>query len=227
MKECSPSLLLLRKRVVVVDDHPMTRHGLVQLINAQPDLLVTAEAGDARQAPAAIRPPLPDLVLADITFPGKSGTELIKDLQALHPEVPILVLSMHDESIYAERVLRAGGRGYLMKSEGGEKVLEAIRCVLAGHIYVSQEMSATVLDSLVNRRSSSAETVLSALTDREFEVFQLLGQGCSSRQISQRLAISVPTVGTHRMQIKRKLKLTSATELLQYAVRWSATQQSI
>jgi DNA-binding NarL/FixJ family response regulator len=212
---------------MIVDDHPMTRRGLVQLISAESDLAVSAEAGSAHQALAALVPPLPDLVLADITMPGKSGLEFIKEMQALHPEVPVLVLSMHDESIYAERVLRSGGRGYIMKTEGGEKLLAAIRQVLSGQIYVSESMSATILAMFANRRSAAADTGLAVLTDREFEVFQLLGQGLSTRQIGARLGISIPTVGTHRMQIKKKLKLETGSQLTQRAVRWAASQQAI
>jgi DNA-binding NarL/FixJ family response regulator len=218
---------ITQRRIMIVDDHPMTRRGLVQLISAEPDLVVSAEAGSAQQALAVLVPPLPDLVLADITMPGKSGLEFIKEMQALHPEVPVLVLSMHDESIYAERVLRSGGRGYIMKTEGGEKLLTAIRRVLEGQLYVSEGMSATILATFANRRSAAPETGLAVLTDREFEVFQLLGQGLSTRQIGARLGISIPTVGTHRMQIKKKLKLETGSQLTQRAVRWAASQQAI
>src|SRR5215469_3179428 len=137
-----------RKRILIVDDHPMTRHGLAQLMRHEPDLLVCGEAHSAHQAMSVIPSLRPDIVLADITMPGKSGLEFIKDMRVTHPEVPVLVMSMHDELIYAERVLRSGGRGYVMKSEGGEKVLEAIRRVLHGEVYLSRAMSTTLLGAL-------------------------------------------------------------------------------
>jgi DNA-binding NarL/FixJ family response regulator len=163
----------------------------------------------------------------DITMPGRSGLEFIKDMQAQHPGVALLVMSMHDETIYAERVLRAGGRGYIMKNEGGEKVLEAIHRVLHGEVYVSQSMSAALLDLLTRQRSSVAEATPGVLSDREFEVFQLMGQGLSARQIGQRLNLSVKTVGTHRQHIKQKLKLQTGPELIRQAVRWAAAQQLV
>ncbi len=214
-----------RRRILVVDDHPMTRHGVTQLINREPDLKVCGEAATAHQALAAIPATRPDLVLADITMPGKSGLEFIKDLQALHPELAVLVMSMHEENIYAERVLRAGGRGYIMKSEGGEKLLAAIRQVLQGQVYVSQSMSAIILDSFTKRRSGMGDARPGVLTDREFEIFQLIGQGLSTHEIGRRLNLSIKTVGTHRLHIKQKLELDTGAQLMQRAVQWAATQQ--
>jgi DNA-binding NarL/FixJ family response regulator len=216
-----------RRRILILDDHPMTRYGLSQLINHEPDLLVCGEADSALQALAAIKSTCPDLVLVDISMPGKSGFEFIKDLQAQYPTVPVLVISMHDERIYAERVLRAGARGYIMKNEGGEKVLEAIRQVLNGQVYVSQSMSAALLDTFTRRHSDSDKPAPSALSDREFEIFQLIGQGLSGRQIAQRLNLSVKTVATHRQHIMQKLKLQSGPELIRQAVRWAAAQQLV
>jgi len=216
-----------RRNILILDDHPITRYGLAQLINHEPDLLVCGEAESAHAALAAIKPAQPELVLADIAMPGRSGLEFIKDMQAQHPEVPVLVMSMHDESIYAERVLRAGGRGYIMKNEGGEKLLEAIRQVLQGQIYVSKNVSAAVLDVFSRHRASASAATLRALSDREFEVFQLIGQGLSSQQIGRRLNLSVKTVGTHRQHIKQKLKAQTAPELIQRAVRWAAAQQLV
>jgi DNA-binding NarL/FixJ family response regulator len=215
------------KRVFVLDDHPITRYGLVQLIRGEPDLVVCGEAGDAREALTALRPPLPDLIMADISLSGRSGFEFIRDALALHPELAILVVSMHEETVYAERALRAGARGYIMKSEGGEKVLAAIRRILEGKAYVSDAMSAIILDVFSRRRAAASETGLAMLTDREFEVFQLLGEGLAMRQIGQRLGLSVPTIGTHRMHIKRKLNLDSGHDLVRYAIRWVAAQQGI
>jgi len=217
----------MRKRVLILDDHPITRYGLTQLINHEPDLLVCGEAESAQQALATIKSAPPDLVLTDITMPGRSGLEFIKDLRAQHPRVPVLVMSMHDENIYAERVLRAGGRGYIMKNEGGEKLLEAIRQVLQGQVYVSKRMSATLLEGFTPHRAGGGEATMGALTDREFEVFQLIGQGLSARQIGQRLNLSVKTVGTHRQHIMQKLKLHTGPELIRQAVRWAAAQQLV
>jgi DNA-binding NarL/FixJ family response regulator len=217
----------VRKRILIVDDHPITRYGLTQLINHEPDLLVCGEAASVQEALAAISTARPDLVLADITMPGKSGLEFVKDLQLQHPGMLVLVMSMHDENIYAERVLRAGGRGYIMKNEGGEKLLEAIRQVLLGQVYVSKSMSAALLEGFTLHHSSGGEATPGALSDREFEVFQLIGQGLSAQQIGQRLNLSVKTVGTHRQHIRQKLKLRTGPELIRQAVRWAAAQQLV
>ena len=166
-------------------------------------------------------------MLADITLPDKGGIELIKDIQAIHPGLAVLVISMHDESLYAERVLRAGGRGYIMKQEGGKKLMEAIRQVLSGQIYVSEKMSARILESFSGRRFPGADkSPVENLTDREFEVLQLIGQGKGTRQIAEKLHLSVKTVEVHRVNIKTKLKLQSATELIRFAVRWVETQNT-
>src|SRR6266700_6601277 len=182
----------------------MMRQGLAQLVNNEPDLAVCCEAENAHQALAAIDKARPDLVLADITLPDKSGIELIKDIQAINPGLAVLVISMHDESLYAERVLRAGGRGYIMKQEGGKKLMEAIRQVLSGQIYVSEKMSAKILESFSGRRSPGAETPLERLSDREFEVFELIGQGKATREIADHLHLSVKTVEVHRANIRKK-----------------------
>lgn len=216
-----------RKRILIVEDHPMTRYGLVQLITNEPDLLICGEADNAQKAMSLSKTCEPDLVLADITMAGKSGLEFIKDMQALRPDLPVLVLSMHDEMIYAERVLRSGGRGYLMKSEGGTKVLQAIRRVLNGGVYVSDKLSRTILDGFAGRRSQRANSALGKLTDREFETFQLIGQGLTTQEIAKRLHISPKTVDTHRLHIKEKLELRSLPELMKYAMRWGATQEMI
>jgi len=215
-----------KTKILIVDDHPMMRQGLAQLINNEPDLTVSGEAEDAQQALSAISQTKPDLVLADITLTGKSGLELIKDMQALHPGLAVLVISMHDESLYAERVLRAGGRGYIMKQEGGKKIMEAIRQVLGGRIYVSEKMSARILEIFSGRRAEAHRSPMERLTDREFEVFQLIGQGKGTRQIAQALHLSVKTVEVHRLHIKEKLKIEDAPSLVRYAVRWVETQKA-
>jgi DNA-binding NarL/FixJ family response regulator len=214
-----------RTKVLIVDDHPMMRQGLAQLINNEPDLVACCEAESAQQALEAITIGQPELALVDISLPDKHGLELIKDLQVMHPSLPILVVSMHDESLYAERVLRAGGRGYIMKQEGGKKMMEAIRTVLRGQIYVSEQMSAKILEIFSGRRPENSRSPIEKLTDREFEVFQLIGQGKGTRQIAEALHLSVKTVEVHRLHIKEKLNLDDAPSLVRYAVRWVETQK--
>ena len=212
------------KRIFVVDDHPMMRQGLAQLVGAEPDLTICGEADNAESALEAVIASKPDLVLADISLPGRNGLELIKDFQALQPGLPVLVISMHDESLFAERVLRAGGRGYIMKQEGGKKLMQAIRRVLDGKIYVSEKMASDILEMLSGRRTGAEGPPLEKLTDREFEVFQLIGQGLATKEIAEKLHLSVKTVDVHRANIKTKLKLTSASELIRFTVRWTESQ---
>ena len=212
------------RRILIVDDHPMMREGLAQLIEHEPDLSTIGQANDAAQALQAIAAAMPHLVILDISLPDKSGLELIKDIQALHPALPVLVLSMHDESLYAERVLRAGGRGYIMKQEGGKKLMEAIRQVLNGKIYVSERISAKILELFSGHRPEAHSSV-EQLTDREFEVFQLIGQGQGTRQIAERLHLSVKTVEVHRANIKKKLEFESGADVVRYAIRWTEAQQ--
>ncbi len=215
-----------KKRILIIDDHPMMRQGLAQLIGAEADLTVCGESENAGQALDAIRAVEPDLALADISLPDKSGLELIKDFQSVRPGLPVLVISMHDESLYAERVLRAGGRGYIMKQEGGKKLMEAIRQVLDGQIYVSEKMSARILEIFSGRREDAECSPVGKLTDREFEVFQLIGQGKSTKDIAAGLHLSAKTVEVHRINIKQKLNLKSAPELIRYAVRWIETESA-
>jgi DNA-binding NarL/FixJ family response regulator len=216
---------LKKIKVLIVDDHPMMRQGLAQLINNEPDLLACCEAESAQQAIEAISTGKPDLALVDISLPDRHGLELIKDLQVMHPNLTILVVSMHDESLYAERVLRAGARGYIMKQEGGKKMLQAIRTVLRGQIYVSESMSAKILEIFSGRRPENTRSPLEKLTDREFEVFQLIGQGKGTRQIAEALHLSVKTVEVHRLHIKEKLNIDDAPSLVRYAVLWVETQK--
>jgi len=213
-----------KQGILIVDDHPMMREGLAQLIELESDLCVAGQADNAAQALQAIGTLLPDLALVDISLPDKNGIELIKDLQTLHPQLPVLVVSMHDETLYAERVLRAGARGYIMKQEGGKKLMQAIRHVLHGQIYVSERMSAKILEIFSGRRAESVKSAVECLSDREFEVFQLIGQGQGTRQIAEHLHLSIKTVEVHRANIKRKLELKNATDLVRYAVRWTEAQ---
>jgi DNA-binding NarL/FixJ family response regulator len=213
-----------KKRVLLVDDHPMMRAGLAQLINKQPDMEVCAEAGSPPEAIAAAGKASPDLVLTDLTMPGRGGLEFIKDLLAVHAETPILVISMHDEAIYAERCLRAGARGYIMKESGSENLLDALRKVLAGQVYVSSKMSERILSNISTPRPRGSSSPIEKLTDREFEVFQLVGRGKSTRDIAKELSLSPKTVDVHRAHIREKLGLDGGATLIRHAVRWLETQ---
>lgn len=208
-------------RVFVVDDHPIIRQGLAQLIQQESDMTYCGEAEDAPEALKAIDTANPDILLVDITLKSTSGIELIKDVRIRYPHLPILVLSMHDEAFFAERVLRAGARGYVMKEEATDKVTQAIRRVLAGEIFVSDKMAASMLSKLVEGRSSTNNTFpIDRLSDRELEVFELIGHGMGTRQIANKLHLSVKTVESHRANLKVKLQAKSATELLRHAINW-------
>jgi len=213
-----------RMRLLVIDDHPMMRNGLAQLIDNESDLKVCAEADTAGQAIEIVAKQKFDLALCDISLPDKNGLELIKDLRALNPQLPILVVSMHDEMIYAERVLRAGGRGYIMKQAGGIKFLHAIRQVLAGQIYVSEKMASRILEIFSGRNTKSENSPVAKLSDREFEVFQLIGNGKGTRAIAEQLHLSIKTVEVHRANIKQKLNIKTATDLVRFAVRWADSE---
>ena len=213
-----------RKRVLIVDDHPMMREGLSQLIAGDSDLILCGEAKNTAEALAAISRLSPDLVLADISLPDRNGLELIKDALALQPELKILAISMHDEAFYAERVLRAGARGYIMKLEGGQRIAAAIKQVLEGRVYVSDNISAKILNQFSGRRGESDKSSVGGLSDREFEVFQLIGGGKSTREIAEQLHLSVKTVEVHRLNIKNKLALKTSSELIREAVRWVESQ---
>lgn len=201
----------------------MTRSGLAYLINHQPDMIACCEAQDAAEALKGVVQSKPDLVLTDFTLPDKNGLELIKDIRAVAPQLPILVISMHEESLYAERVLRAGARGYITKEEGGERLMRAIRHVLSGTIYVSDKMSARILEIFSGGTSVQERSPVEELSDREFEIFELMGDGMSTQQIAEKLHLSMKTVDAHRAKIKEKLKLKTTNELISYAARWTAS----
>ena len=220
------SLSTARKKIFIVDDHPMMREGLAQLIAQESDLMVCGEADDATAALDQIEKLKPDLALVDITLRSTSGLELIKDLAIRAPQTAVLVISMHDESLYAERVLRAGGRGYVMKQEGGKKLMEAIRHVLSGKTYVSEKISAKILD-LFSGRPAEGSSPVERLTDREFQVFQLIGSGLSTKEIADKLHVSAKTVEVHRVNIKQKLRVDTAPELLRFAVRWVEAEKPV
>ncbi len=202
----------------------MTREGIVQWIRGEPDLEICGEAETSAQALNIVTRRKPDLVLTDIGLPDKMGLELVKDIKAVCPETLILVISMHDETLYAERVLRAGARGYITKAEGGETLLRAIRRVLDGQIYVSERMSSRIVEAF-SGQVSAKRAGIERLSDREFEIFQLLGKGLSAREIGEMLHLSTKTVDAHRANIKGKLPIKSSAELISYAARWTAQQE--
>lgn len=209
-----------KARILLVDDHAVVRFGIAQLINRQADLEVCAEEEDASRAMTAIERLKPDLVIADISLKDSSGLELMRNIKASHPHLPVLVLSVHDESVYAEVAFRAGALGYLMKEEALDKVLAAIRRVLTGAVYMSEALAAKLLQRQIRGRTEAQASLAELLSDRELEVFQLTGQWKTTRQIAQELHLSVKTIEYYREQIKRKLNLNSAAELTQHATAW-------
>ena len=211
-------------KILIVDDHPIVRQGLAELINHEDDLEVCGQAEDAHQAMQAIKELDPDMAIVDISLKETSGMELIKDIKVQYPNLAVLALSMHDESLYAERALRAGAKGYVMNAEATENVVAAIRKILNGQIYVSDRMAAKMVRKLVGGSPDSGESAVERLSDRELEVFNLIGQGFGTRQIAERLHLSIKTIETYREHLKEKLNLADASELLQYAIQWTHSQ---
>jgi DNA-binding NarL/FixJ family response regulator len=209
-----------KSKILLVDDHPLVREWLANLINQQSDLQVCGEASNAPEALELVGTAKPDIAIVDISLEGGSGIELIKNIKALHPGVMVIVLSMHDEMLYAERALRAGARGYIMKREATKKVLHAVRCVLEGKLYASERVNAMMTEKFVEGKPSASNSPVEQLSDRELEVFQLMGRGFSTRQIADELKVSFKTVQAFHARIKDKLNLTNATELLREAIRW-------
>jgi DNA-binding NarL/FixJ family response regulator len=210
----------MKHKIFLVDDHPLVREWLTNLLQQQTDLVICGEADDASGALTAISTAEPDLAIVDISLKNSSGLELIKNLKAQCPALPVLVLSMHDESLYAERVLRAGAHGYINKSESAQKVVEAIRRVLNGKLYISEKVAEIMTTRAIAGRSATPVSLAELLSDRELEVFQKLGNGIGTRQIAADLSVSIKTVEVYCARIKEKLNLTSATSLLREAVRW-------
>jgi DNA-binding NarL/FixJ family response regulator len=215
-----------RKRIFIVDDHPMMRDAMCTLIDTEPGLICCGGARSAEEALDEIARCKPDLIITDITLPSRSGLDLIKDLAAMYPELPVFVYSMHDEIFYAERALRAGARGYLMKEAGSEKMLEAIHQLLAGQVCVSPKLAAKILNQFSGAPSRGSNSPVEKLTNREFDVYQLIGKGRSTKEIAEQLHISPKTVAIHREHIKEKLAITNATELTHHAIRWVASQEA-
>jgi DNA-binding NarL/FixJ family response regulator len=209
------------RNILLVDDHPLLLEGLERLINAEAGLRICGMAGDVRQALDMVESLSPSLIITDLTLPGRNGLELIKDLASIRPEIPVIVLSMHDEMIYAERVLRAGGRGYVMKDTPPECLLEAIRAVLGGGVFASRKVTSHLLGSLSGGKPRSrSKFTLECLTDREIEVFDLIGHAKSNHDIASCLGISPRTVDAHRTHIREKLGLADGGELTRHAIRW-------
>lgn len=212
-----------KTKVLLVDDHPMVRRGIAELVNSESDLEVCGEAGDMQEAMAQAGKSKPNMIIVDVSLNGNNGIELMKNLSSRWPTIPILAYSMHDESIYAERSLRAGAKGYVMKQSSPEVLLQAIRLVLHGKVFLSEAMSEKILGRMV-RAGTTAEITSSPidrLSDRELEVLQLLGRGMRTADIAEKLCLSIKTIETYREHLKEKLNLSSGQELLRYAIEWS------
>ena len=210
-----------KHKVLLVDDHPIVRQGLAQMIDSEPDLMVCGQADDARSALQEIASLRPDIVVVDISLNGPSGIELLKTIRQTDSEIRILVLSMHDETIYAERALRSGANGYITKQEATENVMVALRRILNGEIYLSDRFAKRMLKYVFGNAPEPRNSPIDNLTDREFEVFRFIGRGYTTRQISDELSLSVKTVETYHAHLKEKLGLKNARELVQSAVQWS------
>jgi DNA-binding NarL/FixJ family response regulator len=215
-----------KKAVFLVDDHPIVRQGLTLLINQESDLTVCGEAEEMHAALSAIFALKPDILIVDISLNGPDGLELLKNIRLSSPRLPVLILSMHDESIYAERALRAGANGYIMKQEATERVLVALRRILSGEIYVSDKIANNMLQHYVRGANPSEHSSIAELTDRELEVFRLIGEGHGTRQIAEGLHLSVKTVESYQAHIKEKLALRSARELVQHAIEWTVREKT-
>jgi two-component system, NarL family, response regulator NreC len=215
----------MKARIMVVDDHAIVLHGLKQLINDEPDLDVTLQAGSAEEALKILTRERPDMLVTDISLPGLSGLDLVKKVNSLYPQIPVLVLSMHDELGHGERAFRVGAKGYLVKQEATEKVIIAIRKILAGEVYLSDRMQGVLLQKVRGKSPAQPVSVLSALTDREYEIFRLIGLGLGSSEIAAKLVRSVKTIEAHRANLKKKLGLRNAHELNRFATNWAERER--
>lgn len=215
-----------KSRILIVDDHPIFRQGIGQLIDGQDDMLCCGEAEDLKSTLKSIPEANPDLILVDMRLANEDGLDLIKAVKSEYPDMPMLAISQFDETVYAERVLRAGGSGYLMKEEAAEEVLSAIRTVLKGELYVTRKMAVLVLHKLLEQPNSSQHGDVASLSDRELQVFSLLGSGLSTRKIATKLGVSFKTIESHRENIKRKLGIGDAASLLRHAADWVRSQPS-
>ena len=212
-------------RILLVDDHPIVRQGLAQFINHEKDMMVCGEASDGFEAMSEIQSANPDLLIVDIELKDLNGMELVRNIKAMYPELPVLMLSMHDENLYAERALRAGASGYIMKQEDPEMVINAIRRVLRGEVFVSDQAASKILRLLSDNRTSDNSSPIDRLSDRELEVFRMIGEGYRTRHIADRLTISPKTVESYKARLKQKLMLKDAAELARYAAEWVKSQR--
>lgn len=210
----------VKTRIFIVDDHPLLRRGLAELINREPDMVFCGEAEDSPSAMKSIAQIKPDLVIVDISLKGYNGIELIKNIKAFDQKIQVLVLSMHDESVYAMRVLKAGAKAYVMKQEVVDKVMEAIRRIRAGKVFVSERVASRMLDQVVVGGDPAPDSPVDLLSDRELEIVNMIGSGLPTREIAAKLHISIKTVESHRARIKEKLNLQNAIQLVQFCVRW-------
>ena len=215
-----------KRTVLVIDDHPLLRQGIAMLINQQKDLQVCGEAEEAQTALQCIARRRPDIIILDISLKGPDGLDLLKTIRTTDPELPVLVLSMHDEAIYAERVLRARANGYIMKQEATEKVLVAVRRILDGDIYLSDSMSKKLLQQYIDGAPTMLQSTIATLSDRELEVFGRIGEGHGTREIAEELHLSIKTVETYQAHIKEKLGLRSGRELIQHAIQWKINEKA-
>jgi DNA-binding NarL/FixJ family response regulator len=213
-------------KIIIVDDHPLMRKGLAMSLGGEADMEVVAQCQNAEEAMEAVGELQPDLALVDVSLPGMSGLELIKHMLAIRPELKVLVISRHDEALYAERAIRAGARGYVMKLQAADVMLKAVRRIMNGGIYVSEEINERLLLGMASGRDNLIKSPLEVLSDRELEVFELTGRGHGTREIAERLHLSVKTVESYRARIKNKLNLSTAAELMQHAVHWVEGESS-
>ena len=214
------SPLPVKARILIVDDHVIVRQGIAQLVNREPDLDVCQEAGDADSAIAVLRETQVDLAIVDISLPGTSGIELVKLMRDAQPQLPVLVMSMHDEALYSDRAFRAGAKGYVMKQEATEKLLAAIRKILNGGVYVSDRMQSVMVQRFLNSGVDETVSFIDNLTDREFEILRMIGQGLTVAEIADKLGRSAKTVEAHRANLREKLGLKRAAELARFATQW-------
>jgi DNA-binding NarL/FixJ family response regulator len=215
------------RRIFLVDDHPVTRQGVGVLIDQEPDLVVCGQADSAPAALQMMQKIKPDLALVDITLKTTSGIELLKNVHALLPDLPVLIMSMHDESLYGERALRAGAKGYIMKHEASERILFAVRSVLDGDLYLSEKMKEKMLHRLVRSKKNEVVFTIDTLSDREMEVFQLIGNGFGTREIAEKLNLSIKTIDSYREHLKLKLRLDNGPDLVRHAIQWVRSESVI
>ena len=213
-----------KTQILIVDDHPVIREGLMAIINHEQDFDICGQAEDAYAALKAINELKPDIVITDISLNNSDGIELTKNIKAGHPGLPVIIFSVHDESLYAERAILAGAKAYLMKDKVSENIIKAIRTVLSGEIYVSDAILKKFLHKIAGDKAGTAKTPIESLSDREFEIFRLIGEGVKASQMAKQLHLSIKTIETYRSRIKEKLNLPNASQLLQYSIKWAKSQ---